>query len=82
MTSRCSGLVRTRWGVRIVLDRADKLNALSHDLVDTLTLAISAATDDAEVRVIVIEGAGRPFSAGYDLNEEVDEVIDGPGDAS
>jgi enoyl-CoA hydratase len=26
----------------------------------------------------VIEGAGRAFSAGYDLNEEVDEVIEGP----
>jgi enoyl-CoA hydratase/carnithine racemase len=71
-------LVRTRWGVRIVLDRADKLNALSHDLVEALDRAISAATDDVEVRVIVIEGAGRAFSAGYDLNEEVDEVIDGP----
>ena len=70
--------VRTGWGVRLVLDRPDKLNALSHDLVEALDRAIGAAVADPEVRVIVIEGAGRAFSAGYDLNEEVDEVIEGP----
>ena len=70
--------VRTGWGVRLVLDRPDKLNALSHDLVEVLDRAIGAAVADPEVRVIVIEGAGRAFSAGYDLNEEVDEVIEGP----
>jgi len=69
--------VRTAWGVRLVLDRPDKLNALSHGLVDALDRAIEAAGDDPDVRVVVIEGAGRAFSAGYDLSEEVDEVIEG-----
>lgn len=69
---------RTAWGVRLVLDRPDRLNALNHELVDALDRAIQAAAMDPAVRVIVIEGAGRAFSAGYDLNEEVDEVIEGP----
>jgi len=70
--------VRTSWGVRLVLDRPDKLNALSHELVEALDRAIAAAGADPTVRVVVIEGAGRAFSAGYDLNEEVDERIEGP----
>ena len=69
---------RTAWGVRLILDRPDRLNALSHELVDALDRAIEAAATDPAVRVVVIEGAGRAFSAGYDLNEEVDEVIEGP----
>ncbi len=69
---------RTAWGVRLILDRPDRLNALSHDLVEALDRAIEAAAADPAVRVVVIEGAGRAFSAGYDLNEEVDEVVEGP----
>jgi enoyl-CoA hydratase len=69
---------RTAWGVRLILDRPDRLNALNHELVEALDRAIDAAATDPAVRVVVIEGAGRAFSAGYDLNEEVDEVIEGP----
>ena len=68
----------TPWGIRLVLNRPDKLNALSGELVASLDAAIVAATDDPRVRVIVIEGAGRAFSAGYDLTEEADGGIDGP----
>jgi enoyl-CoA hydratase/carnithine racemase len=66
------------WGVRLVLNRPDKLNALSAELVATLDAAIVAASDDARVRVIVLEGAGRAFSAGYDLTEEAEGGIGGP----
>jgi enoyl-CoA hydratase len=68
----------TPWGVRLVLNRPDKLNALSTDLVATLDAAIVAAIDDPRVRVIVLEGAGRAFSAGYDLTEEAEGGIGGP----
>jgi enoyl-CoA hydratase len=68
--------VRTPWGVRLVLDRPAKLNALDHALVEALAGAIDDATADPAVRVIVIEGAGRAFSAGYDLNEEVDHPLE------
>jgi enoyl-CoA hydratase len=65
------------WGVRLVLDRPDKLNALSGPLVDELVAAVDEAVADPDVRVIVIAGAGRAFSAGYDLAEEVEHEIEG-----
>ncbi len=66
----------TPWGVRLTLDRPAKLNALSAPLIHDLIAAIDAATADPRVRVIVLQGAGRAFSSGYDLTEEGD--IHGP----
>jgi enoyl-CoA hydratase len=59
----------TPWGTRLTLNRPAKLNAISHELREALTAAIQSAGDDPEVRVVVIEGAGRAFCAGYDLSE-------------
>jgi len=70
--------VTTSWGVRLVLDRPDKLNALNGALVAALTGALDAAEANPEVRVIVIEGAGRAFCAGYDLTEEAESAVGGP----
>ena len=70
--------VATPWGVRIVLDRPAKLNALSGPLIAELLAALDAAVADPAVRVIVLEGAGRAFSSGYDLGEEVEGGVDGP----
>ena len=53
---------------RLTLDRADKLNPLS---TETLTeLAAAARWFDArpEVKVVIVSGAGRAFSAGADLS--------------
>jgi len=60
----------------ITLNRPDKLNALSYALVDELRAAIDRAGRDDEVKVVVLRGAGRAFSAGYDLNEEVADQIE------
>jgi enoyl-CoA hydratase len=60
---------RTDWGVRLVLNRPDKLNAISADLRDALVAALADAIADERVRVIAIAGAGRAFCAGYDLSE-------------
>ena len=68
----------TQWGVRLVLDRPAKLNALNGPLVSGLMAALDEAEADPAVRVIVIEGAGRAFSAGYDLTEEAEGEIGGP----
>jgi enoyl-CoA hydratase len=70
--------VATPWGVRIVLDRPAKLNALSGPLVAGLLAALDAAIADPAVRVVVLEGAGRAFSSGYDLGEEVEGGVAGP----
>jgi enoyl-CoA hydratase len=81
MTESDGPLVRTvatPWGVRIVLDRPAKLNALSGPLVAELMAALDAAVADPAVRVIVLEGAGRAFSSGYDLGEEVEGGVEGP----
>jgi enoyl-CoA hydratase len=55
---------------RLTMNRPEALNALNRELVDAIGAALDeAATDDA-VRVLVLRGAGRAFSAGYDLNED------------
>jgi enoyl-CoA hydratase len=54
----------------ITLNRPDKLNALSARLLDELEAALRRAVADDAVKVIVLTGAGRAFSAGYDLTEE------------
>jgi len=68
----------TPWGVRLVLNRPAKLNALSGELVGALSAAVDAAVADPDVRVIVIEGAGRAFSSGFDLTEEAEGEAPGP----
>ncbi len=53
----------------LTLDRPEKRNALSSALVEALHLALDAADLDAEVRVVVLTGAGKDFCAGADLEE-------------
>jgi enoyl-CoA hydratase len=72
VTEKRAPLVLTEtapWGVRLVLNRPDKLNAISVELREALDVAIAEAVADDRVRVIVIAGAGRAFCAGYDLSE-------------
>ena len=52
---------------RLTLDRPDKLNPLSTQCLDELAAAAAWFDDRAEVRVVVVSGAGRAFSAGADL---------------
>ena len=53
---------------RITLNRPDKLNALSPQLLGELHDALWEADDDREVHAVILRGAGRSFSAGYDLS--------------
>ena len=69
---------RTAWGVRLTLNRPEKLNALSGELVEALSSAIDEAAADPGVRVIALAGAGRAFCSGYDLSEEAGGDIHGP----
>jgi enoyl-CoA hydratase len=59
----------TAWGVRLVLNRPEKLNAISAELRVALVEAVAEAVADDRVRVIAIAGAGRSFCSGYDLSE-------------
>lgn len=61
---------RQEGGVRILtLDRPDKRNAFTVELYDELTTALRQADADESVRVVVVTGSGRVFSAGTDLDE-------------
>jgi enoyl-CoA hydratase len=52
---------------RITLNRPDKLNALSLELQAELNEALWEADNHRDVHCVIIRGAGRAFSAGYDL---------------
>ena len=56
---------------RITLNRPDKRNALSLELMEELIDALDTIGADRDVRAVVIEGAGVAFSAGHDLSEMV-----------
>jgi enoyl-CoA hydratase len=57
-----------RGRARVTFNRPEKHNALSHELLRELHDALWEADDDREVHAVVIRGAGRSFSAGYDLS--------------
>jgi 2-(1,2-epoxy-1,2-dihydrophenyl)acetyl-CoA isomerase len=52
---------------RLVLNRPERLNALNFRIGVELLDALEACDRDAEVRVVVLTGAGRAFCAGDDL---------------
>jgi enoyl-CoA hydratase/carnithine racemase len=57
--------------VRLTLDRPEKRNALSRDLLAKLGAALTAIADDPAARVVVLAARGPVFSAGHDLGEMV-----------
>ncbi len=60
----------------IRLNRPDKLNAVNGAMSGELCAAFDDAEKDDEVRVIILSGIGRAFSAGFDLNlDERDPAI-------
>ena len=52
----------------ITLNRPEKLNTLGRNLQSELNDAVLDIWDDTNIRVYVIKGAGRCFSAGFDLS--------------
>jgi enoyl-CoA hydratase/carnithine racemase len=53
----------------ITLNRPDRLNAWTGQMAAELRTAMETADADAEVRVIILTGAGRGFCAGADMND-------------
>ncbi len=52
----------------ITLNRPEKMNTLNNAVIQGIADGIDAATASAHVSAIVLRGAGRTFTAGYDLN--------------
>ena len=69
--------------LKITFNRPDRLNVMDfpgdHGIYDAFLAALDEAADDDEVKVVIINGAGRAFCAGHDLSriykvyEEQDE---------
>ena len=67
-----SGLVSVEDDGRVrhlILNRAEKRNALNGELITAIRDAARAAADDPEVHCVVIRGEGQAFSAGVDVFE-------------
>ncbi len=60
---------------RITLNRPHVLNAINRELVDDLSAAMSQVEEDGSVGAVVLTGAGRAFSSGFDLKGE---AVEGP----
>jgi len=52
----------------ITLNRPERMNTISRDMLGQLSVALLAADADPEVRVVILTGTGRAFCAGLDLN--------------
>jgi len=53
----------------ITLNRPERLNAISRQLIDELNQLLDAIEADESVRVVVLTGAGRAFCSGFDLKD-------------
>ncbi len=61
---------------KLILNRPDRLNTISVEMLDELDKAITMLWNDKETRVIIITGAGRAFSAGADLTVMITHPFD------
>jgi enoyl-CoA hydratase len=56
----------------LTLNRPEKRNALSADLINELTHTLAELRNDDSLRVVIVTGAGDAFSAGTDITEVTD----------
>ena len=63
---------------RITLNRPQRLNAISEGMPAEIRAAVSWAEAQEAVHVIVLDGAGRAFCAGYDLQDFGEGRVDHP----
>ena len=57
---------------RLTLNRPEKLNALDAIMISELREAFETIEADPEIRVVILTGAGRAFSAGFDIERGPD----------
>jgi enoyl-CoA hydratase len=62
----------------LTFNRPEKLNAFSRELVHETIEAFQLAEADDEIHLIIVTGAGRAFSAGYDISGVRDEAERSP----
>lgn len=64
----------------IILNKPEKLNTLDLEMYDDVYTYLKEAEADEEVRVVILKGAGRCFSAGYDIEAETNSPFKTPMD--
>lgn len=52
----------------ITLNRPEKFNTIRHPMPDEIEQAFEAANKDTEIRVILLQGAGKTFCGGFDFS--------------
>jgi enoyl-CoA hydratase/carnithine racemase len=67
---------RERVGM-LTLNRPEKRNALSADLLEELLSCIRKIKKENRAKVVILKGAGRHFCAGHDLNEIMQKELNG-----
>lgn len=67
---------RERVGM-LTLNRPEKRNALSADLLEELLSCIKKIRRENRVKVVILKGAGRHFCAGHDINEIMQKELNG-----
>jgi len=65
---------KQRGGVLITLNRPNVLNAINQEMMNELDSALAEAETDADIRAVVITGAGGAFSAGEDISGDDPET--------
>lgn len=63
---------------QLTLNRPQRLNALDKAALQEINRAMDQAEADPGVRVIVVSGAGRAFSSGFDLKAQMEQRPEGP----
>jgi enoyl-CoA hydratase/carnithine racemase len=74
----CIRVTRHERVMHIELNRPERLNALSRQTLLELNASLDSVEEDAAVRAVVISGAGRAFSSGFDLKEQMERRPSGP----
>jgi enoyl-CoA hydratase/carnithine racemase len=59
----------------VTLNRPERRNALSLELMQDLMHCLSELSEDSSVRVVILAAAGKAFSAGHDLSEMVGRTV-------
>src|ERR671923_753216 len=60
---------------RLTIANPDRSNALDHEILDAVAEAMPALADGIATRCVILTGAGKVFSAGYDIGGIPDEVF-------
>lgn len=60
----------------LTMNRPEERNSLSLEMMRTITEKLDGLSNDSDVRVIVLRGAGKAFSSGHNLREMRDKPVE------